>query len=260
MASLKKITAFTTLALVATLGLTGCGDDAKPASAPKGQEQAEKASTNELTADTFVQRINDAQYKAGSASMLMEMSQMGMDMEASADVIISEKPEDVAMSMTMSMPGTDSEMKMIMIGTDAYMNMGEMTQNKFAKLSLDELDGAGMGNLESQSNPAAQFELFEKALTDFKVGDTEKIDGVETTKYTLSLDTKIVVEEGGQEMTPEVSELLGDTLTYEMYVDSDDLPKRIVMPMGDGETVITFSDWGKDMKVEAPADDEIVEF
>lgn len=32
------------------------------------------------------------------------------------------------------------------------------------------------------------------------------------------------------------------------------------MPMGDGETVITFSDWGKDMKVEAPADDEIVEF
>ena len=83
--------------------------------------------------------------------MLMEMSQMGMDMEASADVIISEKPEDVAMSMTMSMPGTDSEMKMIMIGTDAYMNMGEMTQNKFAKLSLDELDGAGMGNLNHRA-------------------------------------------------------------------------------------------------------------
>lgn len=255
---MKKTTALASIALIATLGLTACGDDSKPAA--QGEEQTAPAPSAEMTADNFVQRINDAQYKAGSATMLMEMSMMGMDMTATAEMVVTEKVEDLAMHMSMDVPGTGGSMEMIMIGTSAYLKMAEVTGEKFAELPQDQMGAMGLDDFEAQTNPGAQLELYEKALTDFTVGDKETIDGVETTKYTLSLDTKKVLESEGDAVgVEEALELLGDTMTYVMYIDSNDLPKRITMNLGGGDTTITFSDWGKKLDIVAPAEDQLVD-
>ncbi|MHC6177365.1 DUF6612 family protein [Glutamicibacter sp. X7] len=259
MKSSRKITAVASIVLAASLGLAGCGDNGATGETGASQEQQQPAN-QQMTADNFVQRMSDAQYKAGSAHMNMKMNAAGTDMNIDADIKIAEDPKDVAMKMTM--PIQDMKAVMILIGNELYMNMGDATQNKFTKLPDSMKEQMNFDQITSQMNPAASAEQLKSALKDFKAEAGEEIDGVKTTKYVLTVDTKKAMEASGQseQLPPEALKQLGDTLTYEMYVgDADDLPRRMVMNVADTPMTANFSKWGEDVTIEAPAEDELIE-
>lgn len=262
MLSVKKTTALASVALLASLGLAGCSGETAPAnntSAPA--EQAPEAPANEpLTADNFVQRISDAQMEAGSMHLSMDTNMQGQSAKIDGDALVGDSLKDMQMHMTISM-GDQGSMEMIMMGTKIYMNMGDFTQNKFVQVPESELDAANLAEVESQMNPSSQFEAYKEALKSFEAEPGENIDGVDTTKYVLELDTKKLLESTSQEsqLTDDALDSLGDTVSYDMYVGDDDLPRRMVMNLGEGTQTINFSKWGEPVKIEAPSADQITE-
>lgn len=265
----RRGAALLSITLVAGLGLAACSSDSE-AGPKKDKGGNSKPKQAELTSKNFSKRMNDAQQKAGSAHMSMKVSAQGMDIPMEADVLISDDPKDVKMRMTMSMDalgeqaaqaGVSGDIEMIMIDGEAYMKMGEMTQGKFAKIPASQLDGMGMDQVTSQTNPTGQWDAYSDSLKDFKQEKGEKIDGVDTTKYTLSLDPKKLMEQSGQDGVPdEAADALGDSMDVEMWVGGDDLPRRMKMDMGQaGTTTVDMSKWGEDIKVDKPADDQITD-
>jgi len=163
--------------------------------------------------------------------------------------------------MTMEAAGMQSEIRIV--DGAAYMNMGALTQNKFFDLAEMGGGAADVTALLDQVNPEAQMAVFETAIEDFSAEpDAEKIDGVSTTKVTLTLNTKRLMAATPQlaEQDASVLESLGETMQYVMFVGSDDLPRRIVAPgLGDATTTINYSAWGEPVSVSAPNADELAD-
>lgn len=255
----NRAIATTTIALVAGLGLTACGaggTETTTEQAVEGSQSQPAAETSgTMTADDFVQRINDAQYAAGSAHFVQTMEVSGQTIESSGDMIIDADPAKVRMSMVMT-----GGMEMRLVDGEMYMSMGEVTGNKFVNLSAAE--GSPVAEQLSasidQANIGKQLEVFNAALQDFSAEEgAETIDGVETTKYTLTLDTETLFAEQGTQVPDEAG--IGETIEYVMFVGDDDLPRRMVMDLAGTAVNMEFSQWGEDITVEAPSADEITD-
>ena len=52
---------------------------------------------------------------------------------------------------------------------------------------------------------------------------------------------------------------IGDTITYDMYVDGKDLIRRAVMDVATAKTTIEYSKWGEPVTIDAPAADQLIE-
>ena len=255
----NRAIATTTIALVAGLGLTACGAGGTETTTEPGtngsQSQPAPETSGAMTAETFVQRINDAQFAAGSAHFVQTMEVSGQKIESSGDMIIAQDPSQMRMSMVMA-----GGMEMRLVDGEMYMSMGEATGGKFVHLSAeagspiaDELSAS-----MDQANLGEQLELFETSLQDFAAEEgAETIDGVETTKYTLTLDTETLFAEQGTEIPAEAG--IGDTIEYVLYAGDDDLPRRMVMEVAGTAVVMEFSRWGEEITVEAPSADEITD-
>ncbi|MFD5213088.1 DUF6612 family protein [Microbacterium sp. NPDC058345] len=252
----KRALATTTIALVAGLGLTACGTGGNDTTGTDkgGQSQTETASGT-MTADDFVQRINDAQYEAGSSHFVQTMDVQGQKIETSGDLVVDEDPSKVKMTMTMA-----GGIEMRMVDGELYLNMGEVTGGKFYQAPKDGSNPMveQLNSSVGQANIGQQLEAFKTALKDFKAEEgAETIDGVETTKYTLTLDTEKLFEAQKTEV-PEGADI-GDTIEYEMFVGPDDLPRRLVMDIAGTAMNMEFSNWGEDVTVEAPPADQITD-
>lgn len=257
----KRALATTTIALVAGFGITGCGTEESgntSSKADKGsQTQPEKApeASGQLTADDFAERMNNAQYKAGSAHFTQSMQISGQQIEYSGDILIDKDPSKIKMSM--SMPGG---MEMRLVDGDAYLNMGELTGGKFYKASPEDSNSLTdqLSAATDQAMPGKQLEALKASLKDFKVApDAETIDGVPTTKYTLTLDTKKMFASLQTEIPASAG--IGDTLSYDIYVDSDDLMRRMVMDVAGTTMQADYSKWGEPVTIEAPTADQITD-
>ncbi|MGO3151317.1 MAG: hypothetical protein ACTIJJ_01640 [Galactobacter sp.] len=286
----RRATAVLALSAIAGLGLTACDNGPKPVDDKSGSARTDKGGQTDkggkggakqasakLTAEDFSERMAKAQEQAGSVHLEMKIETMGMTMPMSADMVLPEDndPNDVKMRMTMDMSavagmgGTGSEevpdsMEMIMIGTkEIYMKMGSLTQEKYAKMSQDQLQTMNLDQSMNGSDPAAQAELMKKYLKEFKENGTETIDGVETTRYDVTVDTEMLTEQAesqGEDSASAAAGVFGDELVYKMWIGEDDLPRKMAFDMGtSGSTEMTFSKWGEDLEISAPPADQITE-
>jgi uncharacterized protein YnzC (UPF0291/DUF896 family) len=274
----RRTTSVVAIAAVAGLGLAACDNGPKPVKdQPGSSSQAKGKSTTpvKLTSADFSKRMADAQAKAGSVHMEMKVTAAGMSIPIDADVVLPEgnDPDKVKMKMSMDMSsiagssssGLSGNMEILMLGTkDIYMKMGSMTQNKWAKLSSSQLSQMNLDQSMSGSDPAAQAALMKKYLKEFKENGSETIDGVETTRYDVTVDTKMLTEQAEKQGTSNAgsaADMIGDTLTYNIWIgDKDDLPRKMAFEMGSaGSTEMTFTKWGDDVDISAPPADQITD-
>ncbi|MGB4137306.1 MAG: hypothetical protein WA971_12130 [Microbacterium sp.] len=254
----KRAIATTTIALVAGFGITACssGGTTTPESTKSTtdtQQSAPKAGSA-MTADDFTQRMNDAQLKAGSAHFTQMLTVAGAgEMKMNGEMKIGDDPSKTSMQFAGDMGGMQMEMRVVEGVT--YMKMGELTQNKFAQMG----DGSPFDGMAASGDLSAQLKLFKEALVDFAQDGSESIDGVEAKRYVLTLDTKKVLASSAEEVPAEALDKIGDTLTYEIFVGPDDLPRKIAMDMAGVPTVMTFSKWGEPVDIQVPSAEEITD-
>lgn len=248
------------LALTSACGGSGDGDAAPAAadgSSPSAaaKQPAAAPAEGELTQDNFVERLSAAQLEAGSAHMEMTSGMGGQTITMSGDVQMAESVADSASHLTMDMGAMTMDLRLV--EGVMYLKMGEMTGGKYAKIDLTDPDSPlaqQYGSMADQADPTAQLQTFKSALVEFdNQGDGGEIDGVDTTKIEVAVDTAKVLEEQGQQLPKSMPK----ELRYVMHVGADDLLRKMTMDLAGTESTLTWTKWGEPVEVEAPAKDEI---
>jgi hypothetical protein len=197
-----------------------------------------------------------------------------------AEAAMQLKPE-MAMSMKMSAPdqGGDASTEIRLVDKAMYIGGSQKTDGKsWFKFDLSDLGADAEANQlgsasQADKNPAAESTFLTGAKDVKKVGD-EKVDGVETTRYsgTLTLDQlraslKDEDKESRErkEKSIEQYEKLGvDKFTMDVWVDGEDHTKQFRMrgdaKKGPLDVTITFLDVNKPVKVTAPPAKDVASF
>lgn len=257
----RKSSSLVAAVLLAGLTLTACGDketsDAGSEPSASATAKEAKKAGGELTEATFVQAITAAQQKASTAHVTMKIGVGGQVIKAIGDQKVGKTFADTAMSLSMDMgsAGLDT-VKMIVADQVFYLNFGQMTQGKYAKIDLtDKSDPVGkqFSQLIDQMDPSKQLDQFKKALTSFeKKGAPQDIDGVKAQPYEVVLDTsKIAGLPGGA--TANVPK----TLTYTMFIGPDDLLRRIDTDAAGAKVTVDYTKWGEPVDIKAPSAGEV---
>jgi hypothetical protein len=255
---LKQLTAVTTLVLVAGVSLVAC-------SGKDGSADGEGTSAgSDLSQTDFFDKVLQAQAKAGSSHMVMNMEVSGQTIKADGDIEVGKTAADTAMAMTMETGQSGmGALEMRLVDEIFYLNFGPMTSNKFARIDLTDENnpiGKQFGDLLGNVDPAQQLRKFEGAVKSFEQkGKTIELDGVQAQPYVIVVDPSKI------ESAKQAGGSLPKTLEYTMYVGPDNLPRRIVSDLptvagsGKGASTIDFSKWGEDVSIAKPKASEITE-
>lgn len=242
------------LLLAASL-LGACGD--KEGSANASSLSADVVPAAALTQQTFAPAVGDAIAAAGSAHLTMSGAIMGQEFTGEGDQVIAKMPADTQFAIRVKVLGMDVDLRLVdQVG---YANLGSLTKGKFAEVDLTDPTHplvAQFGDLAEQADVATQVRSVREAITGIDVsGAPETIDGVQTQPYTVTLDAKKLAESAGQDAAS-----VPDTIPFTFFVGADNLPRRLVVGAPGQGLTLDFSDWGKAVKVEKPAKDDIADF
>jgi lipoprotein LprG len=226
-----------------------------PATEDSSSEDAASGS-GDLTTENFAERLTAATVEAGSYSIDMTTEAAGASGTISADVELTDSTTNMA--MTMDQQGMQMEIRVV----DAifYLNLGEVSNNMFVMVDpADESNplAAQFSGIEEQLDPTASLEGFEGAFSSVeKVGEPVDVDGVQAQQYTVVVDTTKVTGQL-QEQAEAAGAALPPELTYEYWVDDQDRMVRTTSEVAGATVDMTFSGWGEDFGITAPAEDEI---
>jgi hypothetical protein len=255
----RKLSSLVAVVLLASLTLSACGDKDNGDADTKAKSSS-SASDKDLTADEFFTTLIDEQQKAGSAHTAITVGVGGQSIKADGDSEFGETLADTSVSMDMDMGSAGpATMKILLVDGIFYMNLGQMTKGKYAKIDITDKGnalGKQFSQLADQMDPSKQLEQFQKAVTSFKKqGKPQQMDGVEAQPYEIVLDTTKI---------DAFSELAGGanvpkTITYVMYLGSDNLLRRMTAEVAGSKTQADFSKWGEDVEIKAPAASEVTD-
>ncbi len=255
---LKQLTAVTTLVLVAGVSLVAC-------SGKDGAADGEGTSAGtDLTQATFFDKVLQAQSKAGSSHVVMDLQVGGQTIKADGDVEVGKTAADTAMAMTVKTGQAGAgAVEMRLVEEVFYLNFGPMTSNKFAKIDLaDEKNPIGkqFGDLLGSVDPTQQLRDFKGAVKSFEQkGKAIELDGVQAQPYVIGIDPSKI------ESAKQAGGSLPKTLEYTMYIGPDNLPRRIVSDLPavagteKGTSTIDFSKWGEEVEIAKPKPSEVTD-
>ncbi len=253
-------------------GLAACGsdDEAEPAASSssatesqeptESQDSTETESGSEVDKAAFVDDLKAGLEASTTAQMTMNMDMGGQAITADGAVDYTTSPPQMAMSME-SPAAAGQSIEMRLVDKVLYMNMGQMTGNKFVKYDLSDPNNLppGMDQLTSTMNPLAAFDSFEEGVQSVVFVGDEDVDGEKLGHYKVKVDTSKIDQFKalqGQAQLPE-------TVSYDLWLDDQNRMGKMTMEMDMGSAPVTmevaFTDWGEPVDIAAPAASEIVE-
>jgi hypothetical protein len=174
--------------------------------------------------------------------------------------MVGETFADTAFAMEMAAPAAGEDVSVILVDEVLYFR-DSTTGDKYVKLALegDNPIGAFYTQFLGQSDPAGIIRAFEGAIEDFQKVGTTTIDGTATTQYRVRVETRKVLGSifGEAPMSASWTEGLPKTLTYDVWVGDDSLPRRMVYSVMGTKVAMTLSDWGEPVDIAAPPASEI---
>ena len=264
--TLRRAVAAATVPTLMVAALTACGSDPEETSsgsddtssegdAPAGDDYAEG---EEVDKDAFVEDMAAGMKEASTAHVTMSVG-MGEDpIQGEGDVDYTTTP--VSMALEMTMPMIDQPLDMRLVEGVMYMNLGQMTNDKFVKYDLNDPENLPpeMQGMADQMDPLAVFEEFGPALSSVTYVGEEDVDGDSLDHFSMVLDpTKIEafgeLPAGSKDMPKEIS--------YDAWFDDDFRIRQIKSSDDSGgfDMESTFSEWGESVEIEAPPASDVVE-
>lgn len=216
--------------------------------------------------------MSDAQVEAGSMTVDMTMTaalsgEEQTVMEATGATEIGFGTANMQLDMSMGAMGAPGAMKVVVLDGVTYTNiftvMGAPTEKEWVSVDPEADDafsktfGKYMEEQAAMADSTAKFEENADALA-VEEGTTDTIDGVDVTEYLVTVEKKDFEKLG----VNNADQIPIDELTYSLWVDDDYLPYRINFDMGEEaggvKMELTMADFGKDVTIEAPAEDDFV--
>lgn len=227
------------------------------ASAEEGAESAGSSSGDALDRETLVPTITDAMLAAGSVRIEAAVEAGGQSITIDGSQRITKSVDDNAVDVSLSGQGVEG--RLILLDTVLYLDLGQPTGGKFIRVDLTK---AGPGSemfdqLLRSTDTTAAVESLQGAITTLDVVGADQVDGAKTTHYRLTVNTKKALK--GQQLPPEQTQQLPKTLAYELWVDEDDLLRKMTADVAGAAVTFTLSDWGKPVDITAPPKAQISE-
>jgi hypothetical protein len=273
----RSLTAIAAGALVLT-ALAGCGSDdkAKDADAKSTTSSSSSPSASASTDDEDVTGSTDSDTATASddgtpaapgerltkenlvATMLAAMRdkqtahmsmKIGSSVSADADVRYSTDKTEMKMSMDMG------STKAVVLLVDGVVYMQQSAGGKYVKIDKDT---PGMGSIVEQMSglsPDGSIAAMRGALKKVEYVGSDTVDGAKVSKYRVSADTSAMAATlGGAAASGD----LPKTVTYTLYVDEDQLMRRIDMTVADQDIQMLVTDWGKPVDIKAPPASDVM--
>lgn len=250
------------------VGVAACGTaEQAPVS---GQSAAQAASTSaRWNEETLVPAMKAALEKQDSVHVTVQADDgSGASYDGQADVALrGERPELVA--TTDKTPfGGPAEVRVV--DGVAYASMPPLTpEGKFVEIRLDDRSSPFGGMHEMQElDPEQAFDAFEAGLREVDHVGEETLQGERLGHYRLTVDPRAAAEESGMPRAEEMPGAQGGShmgrmpreVTFDVWLDRDALVHRLELDKGgQGSAVVSLTDWGEPVSVEAPPRADIVE-
>jgi hypothetical protein len=267
--------AFASLAVMAaaTGTLTACNDDAAASKAdttalqgsPSASDPAAAGSTSagdtgsgdHLDRDGLVQAITAGPLKAGSAHLMMTMSG-AMSVTAEGDVSYAKTGPEMKLTMSVAQMGA-GQMDMRVVDGIVYMTIPSVTPpGKFLKIDPQDKSNPmsrSFGSLSGQMDPLNSVRAMKSGVRKVTFVGTEAVDGEDVDHYRVVVDSAAMFTAMKQKTVPGMPE----NLTYDMWLDDQDLLRRMQFEVA-GQTVdMSMSKWGEPVSVEAPPAGKVVD-
>lgn len=247
-----------TLTAGVVFGLAGCGDQqpAGPGYAIKDNIVEPGNSAAALGRDEIISVSYKAAMEAGSAHLAMTMNGRAA-MRAEGDMTYEAGASEMRMTMSMPQLGQGS-IEMRYVGQKIYVQLPGMTPpGKF--VAIDPLDqssplGKSFSGLTDQMDPLASVKSMESAVTSANRVGEGKVDGARVDHYRVAVDTAKMMKDLDQTSPARVPDLL----TYDMWLDEDNLIRKMSFDVAGTSVEMAMSRWGQPVKVLPPADGDIV--
>jgi LppX_LprAFG lipoprotein len=237
--NLKRLGA--SIAALCLLLAAGCGSDGSATDSAG------------LTRANFSSEVSKAQLQAQTAHLEASINAQGQRVSMSGDMDMTRNDVALDMSMTGAAMGMGGA-RFILVDKVVYLQMPGLTQSdKYIKVDTGSSGDpiAQMFNqMLSQLNPTQAFQAFD-AITKLDKRGTQEIDGVQTTRYAVTVDTQKALQAQGLAGKVPPGQL-PQTLRYDVWVDAQHLVRKLQMNIQGSSVDMTLSQWGEPVDISAP--------
>jgi hypothetical protein len=148
-------------------------------------------------------------------------------------------------------------MEMRFVGGTMYMQIPGMTPaGKFIAISEDDATFGPMLKQLQNFGPDGAVAMMDKGVKDFRHVGTSTIDGKSYEHYRVTVDPSAVA--GDLNLPSGAASSAPKSVTEELYLDSDNLMRRVTMNVDGHKVIVDATDWGKPVHVTAPPASAIV--
>lgn len=190
-----------------------------------------------------------------SLSMIMEMD--GEEAEMTGAMDISDGTPRMQISMTVPELGA---IDMILIDGDTYMSIPNLTpEGTYLAAPADLLgDSAELDNLDVSS----QWDAWEQGAEKVLFMGEEDVDGTQMRRYQVNIDGEALAAAAGAEgvddaMTTSLG--LEDGIVYDVWLDSDNLMRKLSFDIDGDVMEMRMDNWGEDPGIEAPDPSDVMQ-
>jgi hypothetical protein len=236
-------------------------ESTRPASAPPSEARVDPDA--ELTLASFSTTTSQAQVRAQTARIRAEIEMQGERAVLTGDMSIGESLAETSFEIEMSAPSVGDDVSLVLVDNTLYQKTGDRAGGRYLALDLADRSnplGAFYTQLLGQADPAGIVRAFEDAIHDFCPVGTARLDGVSTTRYRVTADTrKVLGRLLGADLMATLSGLgpLPQTLTYDVWIGDDNLPRRMTYAVMGNTVVIDLTDWGEPVDIQAPPPSQV---
>lgn len=238
-------------------------EDAEESDEESGDDETESgADGDEVDAVALFTAVADATVEAGSYEFETTTEASGQEMTVAGAIQVGADVSEANMRMTMDVMGAQSTM--LLVDGQFYMELTEemglpagqgswITVGPEGDDPFSQQMGQAFEDIGSAADVPAQLAENPEILTVTEVGNAS-VDGVDTTEY-LVVVNDIEAYAGAEASDAGITEL-----SFSMWIDGDNLPRRVTTEAGGSAAVdTTYSNFGTDVEVEAPPADEVVD-
>ena len=256
--------------LAALALLTGCtGSDGEAPAAGPGQDAPPAAELEALDPAELYPAVIDALRAAESFAFTSVSSTEGAE-AAAASIQGVMRYSDDGIEMRASATGSQA-LEMLLVDRALYVQGDglELGDKSWLKVDVSEDSANMLGVLAKVSDPGLLLEATAEPRS-FELVGQEDLGEVATNHYAVVVDTAAYAE--ALELPTSVTEYLPETIGMQLWVDGDNLPRRLVqqiettVPGGSSggatataSTEGTYSDFGVDVDIEAPPVGDVTE-
>ncbi|WP_131103675.1 hypothetical protein [Ornithinimicrobium sufpigmenti] len=184
-------------------------------------------------------------------SMEMEAEGQQLTMEGAVDL----SGGDTRMQIIMAMPEMGT-VEMIYADGDAYMTVPGVTPEGMYLLAPADLLGE-TADLD-EVDVSAQWDVWEEGAQEVVFLGEEDVDGEQMRRYQVTVDAEAALAASGDDAAA-TSLGLEDEIVYDVWLDGEDLMRKMVFDTA-GETLeMRMDDWGQDQDIQVPEPDQVMD-